>query len=1112
MLDDRQEWHDAVATGADDLAAVHDALTLRRVLLLGHVDAPAAIESCEVRTATPPATVVTGLVAFRDGDGWSAVVAPGSVATSWTRLDTADGAHPAVVGRQWFEVLWPGGAPVGKPPAFEVGAAVRLVGTESMWTIADRSQRGRNWHYRLVRGMEHVDAAEDGLRSVDAPVSDPSTWIDDEPCGAEDFARTLAWLKLSNPLTDTVYSYLSTKTVFRSYQFRPLLRLLSSPHQRLLIADEVGLGKTIEAGLIWTELDQRVGVRRALVVCPATLVQKWRSELRRRFDRDVRVLDRGELDELVELARADGDEPFLGVVSLEMLRIAPQLEELAELAPRFDLVIVDEAHYLRNPSTVSHTLGRLLSDWADVLLFLSATPLNLGQDDLFSLVNLLAEEEFADRRVFIEQMAPNAHLNALAKALRGATRPRDLLVHLSEALATPYGTITGRRPEFHRLWSLLDRDEPLSYADSAEIRRLLGELNSLASVLTRTRKLDIQGDKVTREAVPIDVEWTDDEAQLYAIVHAWAITRARQSGAPPGFATQMPLRQAASCLPALRMLLYERHRHLRPSTDDLDDVGAGEDDAGDALAALSSVLRDRLASLGDVDTKFDRFCEELDRLRAAGVRQVMVFSFFRRTIAYIERRLAERGERVRSLHGGITDMEARERIMGAFRAGSFEILCLSEVGSEGLDFEFCQALVNYDLPWNPMRVEQRIGRLDRFGQPHDKIFILNFHVPGTIETDIFERLYQRIRVFEESIGELEPILRDEIAYLTRVVFDPSLTPEQRQRQVDAIGEAAEARRHDLTDLAEADGLLSGIDQLLVDGFERDTTERGRFVGPREVEVLLRSLLAGTGARLTGSGTRRELHGTQMLRDRVVSSRAHGGASRYGRNELLAKLNDGEPIAVTFDNDEASQTGLELLGIRHPLVLAAVRYVGAMPGALRRFGSLRITGSPAGRYLVGFWLVHTSGLRPALELWPIAVDVETGKPFEHADSEILRAAAQGTLLDADLGGAIGDARSLVVLAADELERRRSAMEADRRAANEALVDGRMRARQDGFDLKIARTAEMLGKVRDPSIRRMHESRIRNLRVQRDDVEADLDAKRGLAVTTQPVAVAVVEIVS
>ena len=130
-------------------------------------------------------------------------------------------------------------------------------------------------------------------------------------------------------------------------------------------------------------------------------------------------------------------------------------------------------------------------------------------------------------------------------------------------------------------------------------------------------------------------------------------------------------------------------------------------------------------------------------LRETGLRQVMVFSFFRGTLQYLEQRLSLKMS-VR-LMTGLTKMDERQRVMEDFRAGKFDVLLLSQVGAEGLDFEFCNVLVNYDLPWNPMQVEQRIGRLDRFGQTSEKIFIFNMHVPGTIESDIFERLYHAHR-------------------------------------------------------------------------------------------------------------------------------------------------------------------------------------------------------------------------------------------------------------------------------------------------------------------------------------------------------------------------------
>jgi superfamily II DNA/RNA helicase len=150
-----------------------------------------------------------------------------------------------------------------------------------------------------------------------------------------------------------------------------------------------------------------------------------------------------------------------------------------------------------------------------------------------------------------------------------------------------------------------------------------------------------------------------------------------------------------------------------------------------------------------------------------------------------------------------------------------------------LDFEFCNVVVYYDLPWNPMRVEQRIGRVDRFGQTHEKIFVHYFHCPGTIETDILERLYRRIRVFEQSIGELEPILRDELDYVQRIALDPNLSDEERAEKARQHETALAEKMASIDHLSEAAGQLAGIDHLLIDGFE-DDRRRGRYIGAAEM--------------------------------------------------------------------------------------------------------------------------------------------------------------------------------------------------------------------------------------------------------------------------------------
>ena len=194
----------------------------------------------------------------------------------------------------------------------------------------------------------------------------------------------------------------------------------------------------------------------------------------------------------------------------------------------------------------------------------------------------------------------------------------------------------------------------------------------------------------------------------------------------------------------------------------------------EAVAARSSAVPPsahlvRLARGLKSDTKFDQFVTVIEDLNAQG-KQAIVFTFSKKTLRYLAQRLLGTSYRVKTLHGDVAGRD-RDAIMTEFRAGAFDILIATKVASEGLDFEFCSACINYDIPWNPMEIEQRIGRIDRIGQREQKLAIWNFHSPGTIEETIRERVHDRIGVFERTIGELEPILDTKWKQIEKLIFD-----------------------------------------------------------------------------------------------------------------------------------------------------------------------------------------------------------------------------------------------------------------------------------------------------------------------------------------------------
>ena len=224
------------------------------------------------------------------------------------------------------------------------------------------------------------------------------------------------------------------------YQFRPVIKMLRTGSRRLLIADEVGMGKTIEAGLVWSEFEARGQADRVLVVCPSGLVDKWRTEMQDRFGFETEVLGRDGLDNLLDRFETDRfPRRYHAVCSLQRLRVWEHLERLADLSPQFDLVVVDEAHALRNTATRSFALGSLLSEWSDMLLLLSATPLNLGTDDLFNLLQLLEPGEFFDKHTLQVQLEPNAVLSAVYRGVADSqTSTATILAQLQSIRSMAY--------------------------------------------------------------------------------------------------------------------------------------------------------------------------------------------------------------------------------------------------------------------------------------------------------------------------------------------------------------------------------------------------------------------------------------------------------------------------------------------------------------------------------------------------------------------------------------------------------------------------------------------------------------------------------------------------
>jgi SNF2 family DNA or RNA helicase len=649
---------------------------------------------------------------------------------------------------------------------------------------------------------------------------------------AADLRRQLTHIQLSGRLANLVYSMDTTNTDFYAHQYKPVLSFLESPSNGLLIADEVGLGKTIEAGLIWTELRARVDARRLLVVCPKMLCPKWKSELLNRFGAEASIVDPATLLEELQkpkdqvadgralIASMQGIRPPKGWKSDEennssRYQLARFLAEHADQEPTIDLVVIDEAHYLRNPETSTHELGLLLRSVTEHIILLSATPLNLKNEDLFSQLTIVDPDNFRYSEQFQSVLKANEPLvRARLVALTPGSSPHEILVELEHARAHDLLVQSRQLDTIFTELSGRDANSELKESDRVILADRIERVNLLSRAVTRTRKVEVTENKVIRDAKVQVVPMSTEETSLYSLVTEAIRQYADDKGTLEGFLLAMPQRQLSSC-----MYAAAKYWHTPSADDDEEqlyedlDYYDGEGDRSEFLNHLASYIAGSfsLAGLRANDSKFNAFSKILiDFFADYPAEKVVVFSYFRETLRYLHERLDELRIPSMILMGGTAEKTApsKTQIIDNFRTDpKVRVLLSSEVASEGVDLQFSRFLINYDLPWNPMKVEQRIGRIDRLGQESEKIFIWNLVYDDTIDSRILTRLYTRLNLFERALGGLEAIIGDEIQNLTNDLLTGRLTRDEEEARIAKTALALENRRRSEEELEQQAGQL-----------------------------------------------------------------------------------------------------------------------------------------------------------------------------------------------------------------------------------------------------------------------------------------------------------------
>ncbi len=758
-----------------------------------------------------------------------------------------------------------------------------------------------------------------------------------------DLRRNLTFIQLSGRLANVVYSMDATNTDFLAYQYKPVLNFLDSPSNAILIADEVGLGKTIEAGLIWTELRARDDTcRRLVVVCPAMLRDKWSLELEGKFGIDPRQLDAAQLTN--ELKR-DKNEIRDGqgiICSLQGLRppsgwrftertdsrtkLAHLLEKLADSEPVIDLLIIDEAHYLRNPETQTAALGTLLREVSSNIVFLSATPINNRQEDLFQLLRLIDPDSFESPDQFPQVISANEPLIAARDlALDPDSEGIQILTQLQNAEKHPL------LANSQQLRDLLSQDFSFEYLEKTSNRIKLADrierINLLRHTVSRTRKVEVNEWKVERDAKSHFVELEPDgvERKFYDKVTRAVRNYAFLKDVSDGFLLSPPQRQMSSCMYAAARSWSDRTRISDDASTLLyEDIGVedyvGQSQAGPLIEfiARSALPGLDIEALREHDTKFDRFWEIVnDYFDSYPDEKIIVFSYFKATLGYLEERLKSHGVTSRVLHGDIA--ENKQSVIEDFESSAdSRVLLTSEVASEGVDLQFCSLIVNYDLPWNPMKIEQRIGRLDRIGQRSDKVLIHNLGYADSIDERIYELLLQKLDIFNRAIGGMEVVLGELINKLTSDLMRLDLSREEEELRINQARIAIENVRQQESELEEkASHLIAHGGQILER--VRVAHEFRRWISGEDLKTYVKDYL---DRHLTGFTFLEDDRDPSIVSIEFPTEFASELDDFIRRKNLLGKsrLASGDTIRCKFNNRvERLSSKVETVSQFHPLV-------------------------------------------------------------------------------------------------------------------------------------------------------------------------------------------------
>lgn len=806
-------------------------------------------------------------------------------------------------------------------------------------------RRGGHQNYIVSWGNRQELEQECDLQP-DCDISDPFERCQNLIFGSYlDFSRRNTTYKIKNSNNSTISSLKASKTLFRAYQFKPLMKFLNSPNHRLLIADEVGLGKTIEAGHIMLELKARKQLGNVLVICPISLQKKWQEELREKFALNFTVYE--DVATLIEDLRTK-PSTVKAIINYEKIRVKKPnsgakkvdnslVQFIMEQNTKFGLILCDEAHRLRNKTTLQYQGAEMIIPSADSAVFLTATPVMLNTENLYNLLHLLDNEKYSEYQVFDNLLRENTpFVHALTELNEGvpmkkiATKLRNsevAQIYYINERAYNLGASTvekrfGSFPLYQRIMHRMTEENDTN-ALRAKVQFDLSNMSVMNNIFSRTRKREVTTDLslATRKPHPRIIKLTDEEQSEYDNV----IEEYYEQNSREDFNGDKNLFQGAA------LGLIQKKRQIASS------VYAylnSEDSLNNGIDEFSSYE----------DSKVEELKEIISEVFANGNKKLIIFTLFHKTLKYLEIRLKSLGYGCVSIYGPTKN---RYEVLKEFKTNpKINILLSTEVGSEGLDMQFCNSMVNYDLPWNPMVVEQRIGRIDRFGQKSPTVNIYNLIVKGSIQEDIYERLLDRIGIFRGSIGDMEAILDAEVERegrgtrtvqqlydsMEKTLYCSKLTEEERKKRIAEVERAIENVKEETRRLEK-----ELTNSLTNDSYFRNEIDRilrnNSYVTEVEIKnyltMIIREHLTTCDLKSVGDDKYEIIvpkSNSRILHNFLTANQPRGEENEIAFRQFKTSMDEMKHLYVTFNQNVAFENrDIIYLNIYHPIIIACLNY-------------------------------------------------------------------------------------------------------------------------------------------------------------------------------------------